>query len=352
MKTAFDDAEILSTAEYRTWVVELRKRYRIAQVSAAVAVNTELLRFYWQLGKDISEKYPGHKRGIAFFDSLSSDLCMDIRDPQGLSPRNLRYAQAFYEIYAYLPPPVANNIFLVPWSLHRLLIDKSGGDAQKALFYVQRTIDNRWSKRELERQVNSELYEKSGKAITNFNAALAPVDGKLAAELVKSEYKFGITDDVDEDDEIAIERALVRNITRTLTELGGGFAYVGHQVRVNVGGKDFWPDLIFYHLKYRRYLVIELKAGEFMPEHVGQLGFYMTAVDRQIKHEWDGRTLGLILCREGNRTVVEYALADESRPMGVGRYELLKSPPEDMPEIVDPISRLGHVVDETIDSRS
>ena len=221
---------------------------------------------------------------------------------------------------------------------------------KKALFYVRRTIENRWSRNDLRNEINAGLYEKSGQAITNFDSTLAIPDGHLASELIKNEYAFGILDAVDPNDERAIERALVHNITRTLTEFGGGFAYVGHQVRVNVGGEDFWPDLIFYHLKYRRYLVIELKAGKFMPEHVGQLGFYMTAVDRQIKHEWDGRTIGLILCREGNRTVVEYALADEARPMGVGTYNLINELPPDVPEMSAPVARLPAVVDETITS--
>ena len=153
---------------------------------------------------------------------------------------------------------------------------------------------------------------------------------------------------VDEEDEREIEKALVRNIARTLTELGGGFAYIGRQVRVTVGGKDFWPDLVFYHLALRRYLVVELKVGEFQPEHTGQLGFYMTAVDRQLRHEWDGRTIGLLLCQRRNRTIVEYALADESRPMGVAQYTLTQSPPDELSVLRPVVERLGQVVDATL----
>jgi len=176
------------------------------------------------------------------------------------------------------------------------------------------------------------LYEKATKLSYDVIDAAIAVHKHFGSGLLESIYV----------------KALVRNITRTLTELGGGFAYVGHQVRVNVGGKDFWPDLIFYHLKTQRYLVIELKAGEFMPEHVGQLGFYMTAVDRQIKNDWDKPTIGLVLCREGNRTIIEYALNTTNMPMGVGKYALTKEAPLDIKDMNESLARLPPVVDATL----
>lgn len=236
----------------------------------------------------------------------------------------------------------------IPWGHHVLLLGKCGKNREKALFYVRKTLQNGWSRNQLSTQLEAGLFEKSGRADNNFATTLPPRDGRLVRELVKDEYAFGLTDRVDEENERDIERALVRNISRTLTELGGGFAYVGHQIRIAVGGKDFWPDLVFYHLALRRYLVIELKIGEFQPEHVGQLGFYMTAVDRQLRHSWDGRTIGLILCQRRNRTVVEYALADTDRPMGVARYSLSTTPPEDLAVIGPVVSRLGNVVDATL----
>lgn len=339
-------------AAYLGWISELKSRYRATQVKAAVAVNAALLDFYWELGRDISKRYPGKKRNAHFFDNLSADLCLDVPNPKGLSPSNIRYALRFFELYGYLQQVAEDNgageLAKVPWGHHILLIGKCKGDRNKALFYVQRTIENRWSRSDLLEAVEDRLYETSGKALTNFERILPAPSGPLARELVKSEYVFELTETVDRNNERKIEAALIRNITRTLTELGGGFAYVGHQVRVTVGGEDFWPDLVFYHLKSRRYLVIELKAGNFKPEHVGQLGFYMEAVDRQIKNEWDAPTVGLVLCRDGNRTVVEYALGVIDRPMGVARYRLVQRPPEEFSEMEAAVSRLGIVVDETL----
>lgn len=333
--------------EYKDWLVALKSRYRAAQIKAAVAVNGALIEFYWMLGRDIEERFNENRYGSAFFDRLSNDLCLEIPNVKGLSPINLRYANRFYRLYRNLPQLV-EELIKVPWSSHRLIIDRSGNSVDKALFYVRRTIENGWSRSQLDLQLDGGLYEKTGAAITNLDGCLPVPDGQLAGELIKSEYSFALTETVDEANERAIEKALVRNITRTLTELGGGFAYVGHQVRVNVGGKDFWPDLIFYHLKSRRYLVIELKAGEFMPEHVGQLGFYMTAVDRQIKNEWDKPTIGLVLCRKGNRTIIEYALNTTNLPMGVGKYSLTLEAPEEINEMQASLSRLPPVVDATL----
>lgn len=337
----------MNESEYRDWLVALKTRYHAAQVKAAVAVNGALIEFYWSLGRDIEDRFDENGYGVGFFEKLSGDLCVDIPNVKGLSPNNLRYSRHFYRLYKNLPQLVG-ELTRIPWSSHRLIIDRSGGDADKAMFYVRRTIENNWSRRQLDLQLDGNLYETMGKAQTNFDAQLPVPDGRLARELIKSEYSFALTETVDEENERAIEKALVRNISRTLTELGGGFAYVGHQVRVNVGGKDFWPDLIFYHLKTQRYLVIELKAGEFMPEHVGQLGFYMTAVDRQIKNAWDKPTVGLVLCRRGNRTIIEYALNMTHMPMGVGKYELTKSAPPDIAEMNDSLSRLPPVVDATL----
>jgi len=337
----------MNNLEYSEWLVALKSRYRAAQIKAAVAVNGALIEFYWSLGRDIDERFDENQYGTAFFDRLSNDLCIEIPNVKGLSPINLRYANRFYRLYRNLPQLV-EELTKVPWSSHRLIIDRSGGDVDKATFYVRRTIENGWSRSQLDLQLDGGLYEKTGSAPSNLEGLWPAPDGRLARELIKSEYSFALTETVDEENERAIEKALVRNITRTLTELGGGFAYVGHQVRVNVGGKDFWPDLIFYHLKTQRYLVIELKAGEFMPEHVGQLGFYMTAVDRQIKNEWDKPTIGLVLCRKGNRTVIEYALNTTNMPMGVGRYELTQEAPSEIEEMNKSLARLPPVVDATI----
>ena len=370
--------EGVSDRAYLEWIADLKRRYRRTQIKAAVAVNSAMLEFYWSLGKDISGKYPGKKRNLGFFDNLSSDLCLGIKNPVGLSARNLRYSLAFYQLYSYRQQVVADNgndallpqivednggerylqqvvadnwvadLMKIPWGHHIVIIGKSKGNRDKALFYVRKTIENGWSRTDLQVAIGDRLYEKTGKALTNFSGTLPAPDGYLAKELIKNEYAFALTETVDENNEREVEKALVRNITRTLTELGGGFAYVGHQVRVNVGGEDFWPDLIFYHLKSRRYLVIELKAVNFKPEHIGQLGFYMVAVDRQLKNEWDAPTVGLVLCRDGNRTVVEYALSVTDKPMGVAKYRLTQKTPKELSSMKRAVAKLGTVVDETI----
>ena len=370
--------EGVSDGAYLEWIADLKRRYRRTQIKAAVAVNSAMLEFYWSLGKDISGKYPGKKRNLGFFDNLSSDLCLGIKNPVGLSASNLRYAYRFFELYSLVPQVVEDNVdgsylqqlaednasadylqqvvadnrvadlMKIPWGHHIVIIGKSKGNRDKALFYVRKTIENGWSRTDLQVAIGDMLYEKTGKALTNFSGTLPAPDGYLAKELIKNEYSFALTETVDENNEREVEKALVRNITRTLTELGGGFAYVGHQVRVNVGGEDFWPDLIFYHLKSRRYLVIELKAVNFKPEHIGQLGFYMVAVDRQLKNEWDAPTVGLVLCRDGNRTVVEYALSVTDKPMGVAKYRLTQKTPKELSSMKRAVARLGTVVDETI----
>ena len=383
--------EDVSDRAYIEWIADLKRRYRRTQIKAAVAVNSAMLEFYWTLGRDISGKYPGKKRNSGFYAGLSADLCLAIPDPKGLSPTNIKYARYFYELYSYrqqladdkefslkvpqivedngdgscLQPLAEDNVgggyrqqlvddngvaelMKVPWGHHIVIIGKSKGDRDKALFYVRKTIENGWSRTDLQVAIGDRLYEKTGKALTNFSGTLPAPDGYLAKELIKNEYSFALTETVDENNEREVEKALVRNITRTLTELGGGFAYVGHQVRVNVGGEDFWPDLIFYHLKSRRYLVIELKAVNFKPEHIGQLGFYMVAVDRQLKNEWDAPTVGLVLCRDGNRTVVEYALSVTDKPMGVAKYRLVQKAPKELSSMKRAVAKLGTVVDETI----
>ena len=370
--------ENTSARPYLVWIADIKRRYRATQIKAAVAVNSAMLEFYWTLGRDISGKYPGKRRNIGFFDNLSNDLCLGIKNPVGLSSRNLRYSLAFYQLYGcrqqvvadngndaflpqitegnggerYLQQVVADNVvpdlMKIPWGHHIVIIGKSKGDRDKALFYVRKTIENGWSRTDLLVALNERLYEKTGKALTNFSGTMPAPDGYLASELIKNEYSFALTETVDENNERDIEKALVRNITRTLTELGGGFAYVGHQVRVNVGGEDFWPDLIFYHLKSRRYLVIELKAVNFKPEHIGQLGFYMVAVDRQLKNEWDASTVGLVLCRDGNKTVIEYALNATDKPMGVAKYRLSQKTPKELSSMKRAVARLCTVVDATI----
>ena len=229
---------LVASRNYRAWINDLRKRYRAAQTKAAVSVNSALLEFYWNLGKDISEKYAKTQYyGSRFFECVSKDLTDSTQNPQGLSVVNIRYCQRFYDLYSGLPnlPQLVEELVSVPWGQHRCIIDKCKGDAKKAHFYVRGTIAMGWSRSRLEEELEADLYTRKGKSIDNFEHVLPPKESKAVTELVKSPYLFGLTESVDEDNERLVERSLVRNITRTLTELGGGFAYVGHQVCVQVG---------------------------------------------------------------------------------------------------------------------
>ena len=342
---------LVASRNYRAWINDLRKRYCAAQAKAAVSVNSALLGFYWNLGKDISEKYATTQYyGSRFFECVSKDLTDSLGNARGLSVVNVRYSQRFYELYAGLQnlQQVVEELVRVPWGHHSRIIDACKGDAKKAMFYVRATLEHGWSRSELEDEIDTDLYGRKGKTVENFAQVMPVAEGKVVSELVKSPYLFGLTESVDAADEREVEKALVRNITRTLTELGGGFAYVGHQVCVRVGEEEFFPDLIFYHLALRRYFVIELKARKFKPSDLGQLGFYMTCVDRQVKHEWDAPTVGLVLCKSKDRTVVEYALAGIDRPMGVAQYKLHKVPPKELRVAAESIARLSAVVDETL----
>lgn len=332
---AVDDA-------YRTWIADLKSCYRQLQIRAAVSVNGALMEFYWRLGKDIRERYVGTAYyGSRFFVTLSRDLQSELQNASGLSPINLRYCQRFYELYFEQPnlPQVVEILIKVPWGHHRFIIDRCGGNSAKALFYVQKTLEHGWSRNALLNHLDTNLFERYGRGINNFALTMPPNDSDLIRETIRDPYHFAFAEIAETAQERDIERALISHISETLMELGQGFAYVGHQVRFQVGEREFYPDLIFYHLGLRRYLVIELKVGEFQPENLSQLRFYMTAVDNQLKHEWDGQTIGLLLCKERDAVVAKYALQGESAPIGIARYTTRRLPVEfrDMVQSVEQV---------------
>lgn len=348
------DRAVFSPA-YGQWVAELKNRYRAAQIKAAVAVNRELLRFYWGLGRDIVvrfEKEAGY--GTGFFDRLSADLARAIPEARGFSPVNLRYCRRFWRLYAgaeNLPQVVEESagenlqqlveeLAGVPWGHHVRIIDRCDGDREKALFYVRKTLANNWSRNVLLHFLETDLFAREGKALTNFTSTLPAPQSDLARESLKDPYKIDFGDIAEETTERDLENALVAHVAEFLVELGAGFAYVGRQVRVKVGEEEFRLDLLFYHLKLRCYVVVELKAGKFRPEHLGQLGFYMTAVDEQLKDERDAPTIGLLLCRTKDRIVAEYALRGETRPMGVSEYQIATSVPENLRGTLPSIAEL------------
>ena len=324
--------------EYREWIQELSKRFRQSQIKAAVRVNSELLRFYWSLGEDIVKKQVEKKYGAGIMSILSQDLQKLFPNVKGFSSRNLYYVKSFYLLYnqiiekvpqlgAKLPPPgedsSKNMILSIPWGHHKVLIDKLMNNPDKALFFVHKTIENGWSRSMLLNFIDTDLYERSGKAIHNFDTALPSMDSDLAQNLLKDPYNFDfltLSEDYKEKD---LQKALEQHLAHFLIELGSGFAFVGRQVRLEVGGDEFYCDLLFYHLKLRRYVVIELKTKKFQPEFVSKLNFYCTAVDHLLKGPYDQDTIGLLICKEKNDLVAKWTVEkNQLQPIGISEYEL------------------------------
>ena len=312
---------------YADWLADLKGRIHTAQQRATLAVNHELVLLYWQIGRDILARQAAQGWGAKVIDRLAHDLRAAFPDNAGFSPRNLKYMRAFAGAWsdeAFVQGVLAQ----LPWYHQLALLDKLA-DAQSRRWYAAKAIEHNWSRNVLVMQIETRLLERSGNAVTNFELTLPRQQSDLARESVKDPYRFDFLGLTDEAQEREIEHALVKHVTEFLLELGAGFAFVGRQVLLTVGGDEFFIDLLFYHLKLRCYVVIELKGGKFNPEHLGQLGFYLTAVDAQIKHPQDGATIGLLLCKSKNKVVAEYALRDNARPIGVAEYQLVESlPPE------------------------
>lgn len=332
-------------AGYADWLQELKTRIHTAQQRAALAVNRELVLLYWQIGRDILARQAEQGWGAKVIERLAHDLRVAFPEMKGFSPRNLKYMRAFAQAWpdAELVQAVLAQL---PWYHQLALLDKLP-DAESRRWYAAKALEHNWSRNVLVMQIETRLLERSGAAINNFEAHLPKPQSDLARETLKDPYRFdflGLTNEAQERD---VEQSLVKHVTEFLLELGAGFAFVGRQVLLDVGGDEFFIDLLFYHLKLRCYVVIELKGGKFKPEHLGQLGFYLTAVDRQIKSEHDNPTIGLLLCKSKNKVVAEYALGDKTQPMGIAEYKLLEALPAELqtslPSIEQIESELGGV---------
>ncbi len=348
--------------EYAEWLKSLSQRFRQSQIKAAVKVNSELLKFYWSLGQDIVERDFENTYGSEFFKNLSIDLKEEFPDTKGFSPTNLGYIKRFYILYSNAAkiypqlegnfpqinsisnyPQVGGNseplIFSVPWGHHKLLIDKFLKAPEKVLFYVQKIIENNWSRAVLDWQIDSNLYERQGKAISNFKRTLPTPQSDLAQQITKDPYVIDIMGVRQEMQERELEEHLDSHISKYLLELGKGFTYYGHQVHLRVGNEDFYIDQLFYHVRLHCYVVIELKATAFKPEHIGQLNFYVTAVNKLMCTEHENPTIGLLICKDKNDVVAEYTLQGVDSPIGVSSVEIFDKLTEDfksaLPSIED-----------------
>ena len=315
-------------AGYAAWLTELKIRIHTAQQRATLVVNRELVLLYWQIGRDILARQAEQGWGAKVIERLAEDLRLAFPEMKGFSPRNLKYMRAFAQAWPD-EAIVQEALAQLPWYHHLALLDKLP-DSETRRWYAAKAIEHNWSRNILVMQIETRLLERSGQAVSNFPMTLPKPQSDLARESLKDPYRFDFLGLTDEAQEREIEAALVKHVTEFLLELGAGFAFVGRQVLLDVGGDEFFIDLLFYHLKLRCYVVIELKGGKFKPEHLGQLGFYMTAIDRQIKHEQDNPTIGLLLCKSKNKVVAEYALGDKNQPMGIAEYKMLESLPAEL----------------------
>ncbi|OGQ88714.1 MAG: hypothetical protein A2512_03670 [Deltaproteobacteria bacterium RIFOXYD12_FULL_56_24] len=332
-------------AGYADWLAELKGRIHIAQQRASLAVNRELVALYWQIGRDILERQAEQGWGAKVIDRLAHDLRTAFPEMKGFSRANLMYMRAFAEAWPD-EAIVQQAVGQLPWGHNLVLLTRLKNPAMR-LAYAGRAIQHGWSRNVLNIHIETRLLERSGKAVTNFDERLPAPHSDLARESLKDPYRLDFLGVGQEADERAIESAIVQHITRFLLELGAGFAYVGRQVHIEVGGDDFFIDLLFYHLKLRCYVVVELKAGAFKPEHTGQLGFYLAAVDSQMKAEQDNPTIGILLCKSQNRVVAEYALRDSNKPIGVAEYQLVAALPQELQTSLPSIEQIEKELGET-----
>jgi len=311
---------------YADWLETLKGRIASARSRAALAANAELVRLYWQIGHDILERQQQQGWGAKVIDRLARDLKEAFPDMKGFSGSNLKYMRFFAQQCPdiQLGQQPADQL---PW-FHLITLLTRLETTSEREWYAAQTLQQGWSRTILELQIKNRLHLRQAQAVTNFSIRLPAPESTLAHQALKDPYLFDFLGLGDEAHERDIENALVRHITRFLLELGAGFAFVGRQFRLEVGGDEFFIDLLFYHTRLKCYVVVELKGAAFKPEHAGQLNFYLAAVDAQIKAQDDKPTIGLLLCRKQNRLVAEYALSGIDKPIGVAEYQLVRALPE------------------------
>ncbi len=313
---------------YDRFLGDLKDRIRSAQLRATLAVNRELVLLYWQIGRDILVRQAAQGWGAKVVDRLAADLRRAFPELAGFSPRNLKYMRSFAA--AWPDESIVQQLAAqIPWFHHCVLIDKVKEPEERA-WYVRKTVEHGWSRTVLVLQVESGLIHRQGKSVTNFAATLPNPQSDLARQLLKDPYHFDFLTLGEDAQERELERGLLEHIRSFLLELGVGFAFVGSQYHLEVGGEDFYLDLLFYHLKLRAYVVVELKMTEFRPEYAGKLNFYLSAVDDLLRHPTDEPSIGLILCKGKNQVMAEYALRDIGKPIGISGFKLAEALPQSL----------------------
>lgn len=330
-------------AGYADFLAALKQRIQMAQLRASLAVNRELVLLYWGIGREILARQKEDGWGTRVIERLSKDLRSAFPDMKGLSFRNLGYMKAFAEAWpdeSILQQAAAK----LPWFHNCVLIDKVK-DTVERTWYIQQAIQSGWSRNVLVLQIEADLYRRQGKAITNFQQTLPASQSDLAHQLLKDPYNFDFLTMSSDAQERELERGLLAHLQSFLLELGIGFSFVGSQYPVEVDGVDYRLDLLFYHLRLRSFVIIDLKAGAFKPEYTGKMNFYLSAVDAVLKHPSDQPSIGLILCKSKKKLTVEYALRNTATPMGVAEFRYLETLPEafkgNLPTVEDLEAELG-----------
>lgn len=362
-----------SSPRYPDWLANWKKRIQSAQIKAALAVSRELLLLYWELGHDIAEKQKTTAWGEGLIPRFAKDLKIAFPHLTGFSQRNLFYIRKLYLFYqaefsnvpqvaAQMPEQIVQQLAaqlqafdnekfayftLVPWGHHQIVLDKCKA-TDEAFFYLQKTVQNNWSRDALRDQMKQNLYERQGNAITNFERTLPKPQSDLAIETLKNPYNFDFLNLGNEALERDVEQAMMMHVEQVLLELGQGFALVGRQHKITIDDEDYYLDLLFYHTRLHCYVVVDLKGGKFKPEYAGKMNFYCSAADDLLRSGLDEPTIGLILCRESSkRTTVEYALRDISKPLGVSEYFLTHTLPENLKNVLPTTEELERELDET-----
>ena len=390
-------------ADYKEWLTSIKKEYRRSQIKAATKVNIELVSFNWRLGRSIVLMRAEAKWGSRFFEVLSRDLKDLLPESQGFSPKNLRYMEKFYRLFPdeaipqnseneheneivpqvvgkmttahVLPirgehlnenehennelvifssdaPAAGEEVFALPWGHIRHIIDSSGEDSRKALFYIHESIKNNWSRAVLLNFLGTNLYERSGRAITNFPTAMPEYRGDLAAEITRDPYNFDFLVIRKDYDERSLKDALIANIEKFLLELGTGFSYIGREYRLKVGQTEIFCDMLFYNTTAHAYVVVEVKVKDFQPGDIGQLGTYVVAVDHLLRSETDNKTIGLLICKGKSEIMARYALESVSQPLGISSYELSALIPESYESSMPTIEEIESVAGEGLEPMS
>lgn len=332
--------DLILSEDYKKWVESISLRYRQCQIKAAVSVNRELISFYWSLGRDIVLREAEKRYGSEFYSSLSNDLRKALPEIKGFASSNLRYMAKFYSLYSkesfpqvvgdfnksIFPQLVGDlnkdDLFAVPWGHHRLIIDRCKDDSERAVFFIKKIIQNNWSRAVLENFIDTDLYERQGKAISNFKYSLPTPQSDLAQDMTKDPYNFDFLTIQEDYNETQLKKALVDNVMKFLLELGKGFAFVGKEYKIPIEGTEEQIDLLFYHLWLHCYVVIEVKVREFNPKDIGQTATYIAITDDLIRREGDNKTIGLIICKNKNNVLAKYAVGTSKEPIGISEYQL------------------------------